>query len=202
MSSYKEVIETRGDFRAVITPNDMGLEPESYGETVLLCIERREASIARAGDTDDLAVAAFNRWCSRPGDDGWKFFTKYVRAYLGATTVQHWYSENGNYYVAYDTPAWRAERWFTEEKAGADWREQVAACDLVSEDWKSYTNGDVWDVTVEKRVTWKTDDDDYGDRDTWEPVPDGERCLVYGRERVEYVADDLLNEFAPEPASA
>lgn len=195
--SYSEVIETRGDYRVCIVADESPFEPESDGNPPLLRIERGKVSHAvSGGDTDALVEAAFERWTNRPGDDGWRYFEKYLRACLGVTTIQPWLSENGNWYVGYDTPAWREYTWNTEEKAGPKWREHLAECDLIG-DWRPYTNGDCWDVVVEKRVTWTTSDPDYDDRDTWEEVPDVPGGSIYGREWAEQEARELLSEFAP-----
>jgi hypothetical protein len=194
--SYREVIETRGDYRVVLMPEDADITPEYDGEPPLLRIERGSLSFARDDEVSGAKVReAFDRWTSRPGDGGWKTFEKYLRAYLGVTVIQPWLSENGNWYVAYDTPQWREEVGITDPASLAD-------SDLIG-DWRPYTNGDVWGAVVEKRVSWTTEDDDYDDRDTWERVEeDGSRWVLYGYSYAESEARELLNEFAPEPANA
>jgi hypothetical protein len=190
VSEYSEVIETRGDYRVRIEIDPGPSEPEGDCEAPLLRVEIGSASSvdSRAKFADDRVRAAFGYWCRRPGDEGWRFFVKYVCAFFGATSVQSWLSENENYYVAWDTPEYR-------EYSGAP--ADLSDADLVGAEWKAYTNGDVWDVVVEKRVTWTTDDE-YDDRDTWEDA--GELAAsggYYGRDWAEQAAREHLDEWAP-----
>ncbi len=185
----KEVIETRGDYRVVLVPEDGDFAPEQDGEPPLLRIERGSVSFARdGGGSEDKVREAFDRWTNRPGDPGWKLFETYLRAYLGVTVIQPWLSENGNWYVAYDTPEWR-------EAAGITDPASLADSDLIG-DWKPYTNGDVYGAEVEKRVSWTTGDDGYDDRDTWEPVDGASRWVLYGYTYAEEEARELLSEHA------
>jgi hypothetical protein len=188
--SSKEVIETRGDYRVVLVPEDGDFAPEQDGEPPLLRIERGSVSFARdGGASEDKVREAFDRWTNRPGDPGWKLFEKYLRGYLGVTVIQPWLSENGNWYVAYDTPEWR-------EAAGITDPASLADSDLIG-DWKPYTNGDVYGAVVEKRVTWGTADEDYDDRDSWEPLHEGgSRWVLYGYTYAESEARELLSEYA------
>jgi hypothetical protein len=185
----REVIETRGDYRVVLVPEDGGFAPEQDGEPPLLRIECGSVSFARdGGESEDKVREAFDRWTSRPGDEGWKFFAKYLRAHLGVTVIQPWLSENGNWYVAYDTPEWRAAAGITDPAS-------LAGSDLIG-DWKPYTNGEVYGAVVEKRVRWSTEDDDYDDRDTWEEVKeDGSRWVLYGYSYAVEEARELLSTF-------
>ena len=132
MSDYSEVIETRGDYRAVIYILGEDIPPESDGESPLMRIERGRIEHSRGKHYDSVpqVETAFDRWTNRPGDDGWKLFEKYLRAYLGVTALQTWQSEDV-WYVAYDLPAWRKYIGLTEVEAGRD----------LFGDWKAYRDG-------------------------------------------------------------
>jgi hypothetical protein len=204
VSIYSEVIETRGDYRVRIEADQDAGEPYDDGSAPLLRIEYRSGEYraehiqrsSRPTEADGAVEAAVSRWGGLSRDD-WRLVEKFMRAYLGTTVIQTWYS--GDYwYVAYDTGEWREYAGQTEAVAGPNWQSVLAGFDLMAE-WKSYVEGDVWGYIVEKRVTWATGDDDYDDRETWEDAPDDSSCWgLYGHEYAEQAAREALDEHAPE----
>jgi hypothetical protein len=188
MSQYSEVIETRGGYRVRIVADQAPYAPEADCESPLMRIERGSLEFRRDTYGTDTAVkAAFDRWTSRPGDDGWKLFEKYLRAYLGVKVIQVWRSEDVTY-VGYDCPEWR-------EYVGLAADEDISGQDLIGSDWKAYVDGDCWSAVTEKRVTWTTDDSDYENRDAWEVTGDSQNGL-YGREYAEEAAREALADLA------
>lgn len=192
--SYTEVLKTEGSYRVVIIADDDPFAPEGDLEPPLLRIDHGQPSFAREdGEHGDVVLTAFQRWCVRPNDRGWPLFEKYMRAFMGATVIQPWLSENGNWYVAYDTPAWRERSGLAGDP---NWRANIAGQDLIG-DWKAYTNGDVWGYRVEKCVAWEDKAGDYADRGSWEEVLDD--CAhwgYYGREGIEADALADLADYA------
>jgi hypothetical protein len=189
MSEYSEVIETEGDYRVRIIADKGPEAPEADCEPPLLRIERGQLEFRRnTYGTDGKVREAFDRWTSRPGDDGWKLFVKYLRAYLGVKVIQTWQDSTGVWYVSYDCPAWR-------EYAGLSADDDLSDTDLVGGDWKAYVEGDVWGIVTEKRVTWTTGDEDYEDRETWEETGDFAASWgYYGRKYAEEEARAALKE--------
>lgn len=147
-----DVLETsaNGNYRVRLEYDMYAETPYDDGMTPILRIERygspeHVGMSSRPHDLDSAVEAAVERWGS-PNGHQWFKVERFLRAFLGATTVQTWYSGD-NWYVAYDTTAWR--EYVGTTAAGEEFG------DLMSE-WKAYVNGEVYGYVVEKRQTVET----------------------------------------------
>jgi hypothetical protein len=177
--SYSEVLETTDNLRVVLVADEYADEPYDDGQSPLLQLDIRYSGNraehkmvgARPTDNDARIEEAACRW----GSDLDKL-EKYLRAYYGATQVETWHS--GSYwYITYDTTEWR-------EYTGAP------VNSVSMDEWRAWCEGDVWGWTIQKHVTWHTDDPDYDeDRNSWEDV---ESCWgYYGHD---YAESEALSE--------
>lgn len=194
------VIETRGDYRVRIVPDECADEPYNDGQSPLLRIEPRfemrvtyvDTGASRPHQEDEFIIAAIQRWNTTPGRDNWNLFEKYLRAYFGVTQIETWYTDI-YWYVTYDSAAWRKSIGFDGVIAPLDGGKGGASLAA----YKAWCEGEVYSWVVEKRVAWRavnpvTDDPDYAeypDRETWETV---ESCSGY------YGYDEYLKEEALE----
>lgn len=147
-----DVLETsaNGNYRVLLEPDMYAEAPYDDGMAPILRIERygspeHVGMSSRPHDLDSAVEAAVDRW-GGPNNTGWSYVEKYLRAFLGATTVQTWYSGD-NWYVAYDTTAWR--EYIGTTAAGEEFGDLMA-------EWKAYVNGEVYGYVVEKRQTVET----------------------------------------------
>ena len=182
MSEYSETLETSEDgrYRVRLVLDPYPDEPYDDGQSPLMRLDysgygwRAEHIMAtgRPLDVDAYVEAAAERW----GTD-FDLLEKYLRAYHGVTQVETWHS--GDYwYITYDPAAWRAHVGAPEGSANMS-------------EYRAWCEGDVWGWVTEKRVTWTAEDDEYGDRDTWETV---DSCWGY------YGSDGANGEYLKQTA--
>lgn len=158
-----EIFQEGDRYRIILTLDQYPDEPYDEGASPILQVNNSYynsypnathldmGSQYRNAKCDADIEAAANKW----GADSPKFET-YLRAFHGVTRVITWASSDYTY-VTYDDECWRKNIGAPEGS-------------ISLEEWKAYCLGDVYVVGVEKRVTWRTDDPDYEDRDRWENV--------------------------------
>lgn len=189
MSEYEEIVETSGDYRAVIKLDHDAQKPEDWGMVPVIQTDSDGYGSIKGEAFNEHAepyVDAFNRLCDSYYGNGYQYevFERYMRIFHGATKVDAYNvgvsREYG--YVAFDTAAWREE-----VGTGPSFAEEDILYDV-----RAWAEGDAWGVGLEKRVTWSTDEEDYDDMDTWEETDDGFVWGFLGREYAEQEARDLL----------
>lgn len=195
--SHEEIVETEGKFRAKIMLDEGAEKPEWDGMVPVLQLDRSMYGGTKAEAFNPQAekfVDAFNRLADLEAGNGYIYenFERYLRIFHGATVVSSYnvghYREYG--YVGFDT---------------AEWREAMGITDLdrlkeekILYDVQAWAEGDVWGISVEKLVTWSTDEEDFEDMDTWEEV-DGTSCWgYYGQEYAEEEAKAELKRVIEE----
>lgn len=92
------------------------------------------------------------------GERGRDFLDRYLSIFHGVTATEWWHSGT-SWYVTMDP---------------ADWREATGAPagSINVDEWQAYCEGDVWGVTVERKVTWISDDDEPRTEVRWENTGD------------------------------
>lgn len=182
------VIEERDGFRVVLKYEQDAQEPDFAGQSPLLRIEPNPSGRYGVGhlgtmadrprDTDESVEAAVRRWGS-PASSDWDKFEKWLRAYLGVTQIETFYS--GSYwYVTYDAANWRE---YTGAPAGS----------ASLSDYQAWAEGEVYYWEIQKQVTWSSGTSQFPDREDWETVDAlGE---YYGYDNAEVTAKLDFAEF-------
>jgi hypothetical protein len=193
--SYFEIVETsaNGKFRAKITVDEDAQKPDYESEAPILQLE--------AGGYNGYTIEAFNSQAEPYVDaaerliwQGVEVFERYLRIFHG-TTVFSEYNTNRSRefgYIGFDTAVWR-------ESMGVS-PEQLKEENILSE-VEAWASGDVWGVSVEKLVSWSTEDEDYDDFDDWEEVPDTAVWGWYGHAWAEQEAKAELARVVAEDAA-
>jgi hypothetical protein len=191
VSEYEEIVETFGDYRAVIKLDTDAQEPYNDGATPIFRLEAsNEWYRGYSAEAFNLQASPYLDAFRRFENSGnhLEIFERYLRIFHGTIKVQQWNvgidREWG--YLAFDTAAWR-------EEVGAPLK-SLEKEDYLSE-VRSWAEGDVWGVGVEKRVRWSTDEEDYEDMDTWEETPDGFVWGYYGQQWAEEEARGMLEQY-------
>ncbi len=167
--SYKDILKTEGRYRVKLIADEYANEPYDDSASPLMRIEPytnrvtwADRGSGRPHDDDDYNIAcAIERW-GGPGSPLWTNVEKYLRAFYGVTEIETWHS-GSHWYVTYDSQSWRD---YTRAPEGS--------CSMT--EYRAWCEGDVWSYTVEKNVTWTTDEPGFDDRATWETV---ESCGGY-----------------------
>lgn len=146
----REVIETRGDFRAVIERDESPEAPDFEQQCAVIRFDVTRHSVDVEPKTPaaeafkDAAARIFERY--RYGVAP-RYFERYLRMFHGTRdfrTFGYSYMPDSAVYAAFDTAAMREEWGCAEdyaEAAGGD-----------AEAWQAYIDGDVYSVGVERRV--------------------------------------------------
>jgi hypothetical protein len=184
VSEYEEIVETSGDYRAVIKLDDDVQKPEDYGMVAVIQTDSSGYGSLKGEAFNEHAeqyVDAFNRLCDLYHGNGYRYevFERYMRIFHGATKVDSYnvgtIREYG--YVAFDTAAWREEMGVGEAFEAED----------ILHDIRAWAEGDAWGVGVEQRVEG-TDEDE----DMWEETDEGFVWGYLGHDYAEQEARDLL----------
>jgi len=190
------VLEERGNWRVLLRPDEYPDEPDDDSGPPIIRIDRSRyrsglsssaehvMTGSRPAGNDSRIEEAAERWAS-----DLNLFEKYLRAYHGTTqTMQYGPNQVTDYtYIAYDTAEWRAYVGFKEGKLPPPGSVNL-------NEWRAYLEGDVYYYTVQKQVTWKTDDPDFDDETRWEDVPDYSVGGFYGYQYAEESAREALTE--------
>lgn len=179
-----EILETRGNFRAVLIRDEYPETPDGDFYPPTLQVGRYDTATHmllgshRPTNADRDAERAAIRFGAH---SGMPKLEKYLRAYLGATKVDVWYS--GAYtYVAYDTPEWR-------EFVGLDHGLADSAEDFLA-DVKAWVEGEVYAYRIDQRVTGVRVYDNGREVpfEEWEEVESGNDLYGYENARDEALA--------------
>jgi hypothetical protein len=159
--SYDEILKEEDALRVRLVSDEYPEEPYDDFRAPLLRIDvkRWYTKVAehitvgsRPTDDDDAIENAVRHWSTRPGDEDWPKFEKYLRAYYGVTRIDTWYS--GDYwYVSYDSDTWKRYIGYDDVIAplGSFPADYTLATDLIGE-YKDYVNGEVYSYVVEHKV--------------------------------------------------
>lgn len=216
-----EIIEERGEYRAVIDidiypdepENEYGcpvlrVEPSGYGGGLVTSTGYGSESYKRDGIRQG-GIDALQHFVSSHGwSDGIDIFERWVRIFHGGTVTRwsdrRWDSPT---YVAYSTPAMARDAWGADDDQLRDHPEWYAA-DL--DEWAAYCEGEAYLVTVERKVLQRTehvtltDNDllDASEHETWLDI-EGPVGGYYGEKRAREAAIEMLDAVCPkvgEPA--
>jgi hypothetical protein len=196
----REVIETRGDYRAVIIREEGAHEPDSDFQAAVLSFDGSRWSTHIVAHTDagkDFESAA-RRFTEQFGmSDGITILERYARIFHGTRDFRDFgysYSQDNVRYVVFDSAAMR-EAWEYDGDEGAKG-------DAI--EWQAYIDGDVYGVGVERARHWvSTTLYEDGDPEvitrgvSWEETEDGFVWGYYGREYAESEALSQLDSYAP-----
>jgi hypothetical protein len=163
MSNYHDVVEERGEYRAIITDDEYPSEPENEGGCPILRID----DFDRVDPTGYGSGSAKNDGLTRySADDALRHFLRYesvsdavrtfdrwLRIWHGGAAVGYHLGYSREYgYVAYTTRAMAYWWGQTEETLAAHPEYLVPELD----EWEAYCEGDVYLVTVERKVKRNT----------------------------------------------
>lgn len=193
----REVIETRGDYRAVIIRDEYPDAPDWDMQAAVIRFD--SARIESKTDATSGFMGAAQRFASRYGmSDGILTLERYARIFHGTRDFRvfgYSYSRDNVVYVAFDSAAMRAE-WGCSADA-----DNTAKGD--AETWQAYIDGDVYGIAVEQRAATMTtrvypdgtQTETLGE--VWETVDGSDVWGYYGEEdaRAEALAD--LAHYAP-----
>lgn len=196
----REILETRGDFRAVIIRDDGADKPDYDGQAVVLSYDyRHDWNVSCENDVrsgDRLAYALKHFMDAYNSRRGMPLFQRYARIFHGTRdirTFRYSYVPDSVEYMALDTEALRTE-WGYDGDDGAKGD---------AETWQAYIDGDVYGIGLEHRRAY-TQTTEYADGETvtrtgedWEETKDGFVWGYYGREYAEAEALSMLNDAAP-----
>jgi len=141
--SDDSILKENENYRVRLVCDEYAEKPHDDCSAPVLRIEPARAEHVDDGGrphySDDAVEDAVNRW-GGPDSDGWKYVEKFLRAYLGVTRIDTYYS--GNYwYAAYDSADWRE---YTGVPAGS-------AENFLAE-WRAWIEGEVYGYVVERKV--------------------------------------------------
>lgn len=186
--SYSEVVETKGQYRAVIIADEDAAIPDWDGMYPTLQIDNYSVGPLLGEGAADFAVILSTFISAVP--EPLETFERYLRIFHGTTQFATYnLGKSREYgYVAFDTAKWR-------ESQGIDHPEHIKEEDMLS-DVRSWAEGDVWGVRIEKLVTWSTEDEEVEDQDLsdWEELESV--WGHYGREYAEQSAREALSLYA------
>jgi hypothetical protein len=209
MSNYTDVVETRGEYRAVIEIDDYPSEPENEGGCPILRIDDFDritstgygsGSAKNDGLKGNDAESALSRCLSVAGNvsDGVAMFDRWLRIWHGGAATGYHLGYSREYgYVAYTTRA-MAYWWGQTDETLAAHPEY-----LVPElsEWQAYCEGDVYLATVQRKVkrntTTTTLDGQYLDEtseDDWLDV-EGPIGGYYGEKYAREAALEMLDAY-------
>lgn len=203
--SESEVIETRGQFRAVIhlDPESSGMKPDGDFFGYVFSMERGRFDLeakAHSAPAEDFGLeSAWERW----GD--LDMVERYLRMFWDVVGVDSFDTRDAKYVnivTRKDLEIWGwpedPEAWPKNDDGTT--REPTQGN---LDEFRAWVDGDVWYWTIEKRVHWTTrdlePDNDNNERDTWEEV---DSCHgYYGDEYARQRALEELEEYAPKEES-
>lgn len=199
MSTYTEVVETRDKYRATITVDGCPEAPDGdffgtvyYGERG--DFRRVGAPYKSPDDFADTLDAAWSHY------QDMRLIERYLRIWHGVRGFDYFDTQSGKYVnivTDYDLKVWG---WDLDP---AQWPvvDGVRSTDPAEhnlDEWQAYSDGDVYFVTVQKRVTWTTEDEDFEDREDWEDIDDSVVGGYYGEKWAREAAIEALGHYADE----
>ena len=207
--TYTDVVEERGEYRAVITidtspdkpENDFGcpvlrVESSGYGGGLVTSTGYGSHSAKQDGIPAG-GIDALQHFVSSHGwSDGIDIFGRYLAIFHGGSikrrSGQQWDDPT---YVAYVTERMVRDAWgFTGP---------VPAAEL--DEWAAYCEGEVYFVTVQRRLIRRTEFVTFDDRhpveafetEEWWDEPDSTVGGYYGEQWAREAALEALDEYAP-----
>lgn len=184
--SYSEVVETKGQYRAVIIADEDASVPDWDGMYPTLQIDNYSVGPLLGEGAVDFAVILSTFISAVP--EPLETFERYLRIFHGTTKFSTYnLGRSREYgYVAFDTAKWR--------EANGVAAEQVKQEDMLSE-VRAWAEGDCWGVRIEKLVHWYTQDEAVEDQDRsdWEELESV--WGYYGRDAAEEQARELLKGY-------
>lgn len=194
-----DVLETRGRFRAVIHPDMDPQRPDGDFFGYVFCMWDRSIPgghgrltelLGKAYPTPDEDFSLDYLW-ERWRDMG--MVERYLRIFCDVVGFDYFDTQDArviNIVTRKDLQIWG---W---QEDPASWPYPDPTHNNLTE-WRAFYEGDVWTYTIEKNVTWTTDDEDIedGERDGWEEV---DSCGgFYGGKYAEESALEALDTYAP-----
>jgi hypothetical protein len=182
-----DVVATRGeDLRVRLELDNTPEPPYDEGSAPILRLDGRN-HVDQVTETTNYLVHPRIMVAAQTWNFDDNLFIRYLRAFHGVTRTEY-YASGRDRYFSFDP---------------ADWRERVGCPDPAEHpdvnpadmsEWEAYVEGDVYGWVVERRVTWRREDDPTVTRDEWVEV---ESCWgFYGREYAEEAAREALEETA------
>lgn len=216
---HREIVETRGDYRAVIEVDEIPDEPDWDGQSYIIQVgddygdypridirhvdsvkdnaEHREAEvIAHAlGKAWDRRGYFGRKHRDRRSGMDWELTERYLRTFFDVVSFDHMPWDRDGHLVAVTTKQLAAS-WGFDDPTADNFREHVPpSAEQALTEWRLYGEGDVWIIGVEKRVVWHRDDDPEQTRETWEWVEDSPVGGFYGSQ---YAIEEVKGMLAAE----
>jgi hypothetical protein len=194
----REVIETRGDYRAVIIRDDYPDPPDwgSQAGVIRFAYEYGRTEVDSMTPAAEEYGLAASRFIDHYGmSDGMAVFERYLRIFHGATDVRSVTSSWDRSYVVYMVFATSEmlEEW------GCSPEYAPTAAEGTADEWQAYIDGDVYGIAVEKHVAYATTYSDGRETVTgtvWDPIVDTEVWGHYGEEYARSEALLALDDYA------
>lgn len=202
--TYTDIVETRGAYRAVITLDESPHRPDGdfFGTVVWLDDRGRHTEVLAHAYGQDAAAERF----ASALDYAWNHFrdmelvSRYLRICFDVMDVDYFDTDDAkfvNVVTRADLVMWG---WDPDDRAswpqhddGTPYRPTENNLD----ETRAWADGDVWGISVEKCVTWTTDDAELDDQNTWEELPDSAVWGHFGEKYAREAALDALEEYAP-----
>lgn len=197
--THSEVVETRGQYRAVIHVDESPHKPDGdfFGSVIYMDRHGGCELEAHAHSTPPEDFGLGNLW---EYYRDMALVERYLRIFWGIVGFDYFDTDHGKYVnvvTRKDLEIWgwdpdQPDTW-PKHDDGTPYRPEENNLD----EWRAYYEGDVWYYTIEKAVTWTTDDDEVEDdeRTDWEEID----ALhgYYGQEWAEQAAREALDGYAP-----
>jgi len=193
MSDTKDVVETRGKFRAIIEVDQDPYPPDGdfFGTVYAMergghC-ERVGSPFKSPDDFSDAIKAAWDHYRDM------KLVERYLRIFEAVRGFDYFDTRDGKYIncvTDYDLRMWGWEEGDTRDPAEHN-----------LDEWRHYYEGDVYFVAVEKCMSWHTDDEDAdpSDYEDWQAIGDTQVGGYYGEKWAREAAIEALDGYAPRP---
>jgi hypothetical protein len=200
----REVVETRGDYRAVIVREDYSSEPDYDGQAVVLRFDYRNGwdvdNLNGMSEGDDMAKALKAFMDTFSSRKGWPVFERYARIFHGTRDIRKFhysYAPDSVEYVALDSFAMRQAWGLEEDSEYAD-----SFAEGTANDWQAYIDGDVYGIAIQQKrsfstvTTYSDGSTDETTGEEWDTLEDSEMWGHYGKDWAEQAAREALNDFA------
>ena len=188
-----EVVETRGQYRAVIGYDEYPSKPDGdfFGSVIWIDRDGRSDLMAHAYSHPPEDFGLGNLW------EHYRDMSKverYLRIYEGIVGFDYFDTQDGKYVnvvTPKDLEIWGYDS--VEAYRQASGHEDPSHGNL--DEWRAYVDGEVFFVRVEKNVTWSADDEDFEDRDEWTEIDDTQVYGYYGEAWAKQAALEALDVY-------
>jgi hypothetical protein len=195
--SHSEIVETRGKYRAIIEIDEIVSKPDGdFFGTVVYVFDRGGCELMAHAYSHPAEDFGLGHLWEHYRDMG--LVERYLRIWEGIVGFDYFETRDGKYVNVVTRKD--LEIWGWDPDDPASWPKNDDGTTRRPEqnnldEWRAYSEGDVWFVRVEKNVTWTTDDDEFQDHDDWTEIDDTVVHGYYGQEWAEQSARAVLDVY-------